>query len=191
MGSKKSDEELLSAFIQGRRTALGELAQRHELSLLGLACGLLGGRTDLAGDAVQETWVRVIRFGDRFNGRSSFKTWLYRIAINQCRNIASAMSSDQFSGSDLSPETAAYGKTPAHQTAPEEAAQTEERHAVLRRAVERLGPDKSIVLLLCYHEGLTHQEAAEILEIPVGTLKSRLNAALNELRDRLSSEMTT
>ncbi|HWL95056.1 MAG TPA: sigma factor, partial [Phycisphaerae bacterium] len=83
----KSDEQLLAEFVAGRKAALGELARRHESSLLGLACGLLGGREDLARDAVQETWMRVVRFAGGFHGRSCFKTWVYRIAVNQCRDI--------------------------------------------------------------------------------------------------------
>src|SRR5262249_29261237 len=87
MASQLDDEQLLKRFAKGERNALGELARRYELPLLGLACGMLGGRRDLAMDAVQETWMRVIRFHSNFNGRSSVKTWLYRIAINQCRNV--------------------------------------------------------------------------------------------------------
>src|SRR5262245_21465378 len=80
----RSDESLLQAFNKGERQALGLLAKRYERPLLGLALGLLSGRDDLARDAIQETWLRVIRYGKTFNGSSSVKTWLYRIAINRC-----------------------------------------------------------------------------------------------------------
>jgi len=185
MGLTKSDSALLSEFVHGRRAALGELARRHEQDLLGLATGMLGGRRDLAGDAVQETWVRVIRFGHRFNGRSSFKTWLYRIAINQCRTlIVPASRSTAVVGADNLEDEPDDGVNDPGATA-----QESERNILLRRAVERLGTEKRDILLLCYHQGLTHEHSAEILEIPVGTLKSRLSAALKELRDLLSSEM--
>lgn len=90
--SHNSDESLLSAFIRGDKPALGELARRYERPLLGLATGLLDGKTDMAADAIQETWLRVIRFADKFDHRSSFKTWLYRIAINQCRTTKTKVS---------------------------------------------------------------------------------------------------
>src|SRR5437773_12341501 len=94
--AKLSDEQLLARFARkSDQSALGELARRHERALLGLACGMLGGREDLAVDAVQETWIRVIRFATSFHGRSSFKTWLYRIAINQCRNIRKMQSRER------------------------------------------------------------------------------------------------
>ena len=196
MGETKSDETLLTEFIEGRRAALGELARRYEPALLGLAGGLLGGRQDLARDAVQETWVRVIRFGDRFDGRSRFKTWLYRIAINRCHSLSAeaavwAATESPKQTMDRNGIEVSNDREDRKTTRPDRAAQTAERDGVLRRTVEQLGPDKRDVLLLCYHKGLTHPEAAEILNIPIGTLKSRLNAALEELRGRLSSEMNT
>src|SRR5262245_49206087 len=72
----QTDEQLLSRFLRGEREALGELARRYELPLLGLCAGMLGGRRDRALDAVQETWMRVIRYGHTFSGRCSLKTWL-------------------------------------------------------------------------------------------------------------------
>jgi RNA polymerase sigma-70 factor (ECF subfamily) len=84
----RSDEALLRAFAGGERGALGELAARYERSLLGFARGVLRSE-DLACDAVQEAWVRVIRHAETFRGRSSFKTWMYRIVINRCNDIRS------------------------------------------------------------------------------------------------------
>ena len=128
----------------------------------------------MASDAIQETWVRVIRFADKFNGRSSFKTWLYRIAINQCRTVKSRVR-----------PSAPLNSTPDADTTT--ASEPDER-AWLRDQVRALPPDKRTVLLLCYHEGMSHSQAAEILEVPVGTLKSRLHAALTTLRAALASE---
>lgn len=188
-----TDEDLISRFVAGHRPALGELAARHERALLGLAKGLLGGREDLARDAVQEMWVRVIRFGSTFRAGSKFKTWLYRVLVNQCRSMrpprvlasldvqSDAPLADGSSG-DASPLRAGLGRATGG------SASHEEELAVLRRQVERLTEEKRDVLLLCYHAGMTHETAAEVLEIPVGTLKSRLNAALGELRGRLAME---
>jgi RNA polymerase sigma-70 factor (ECF subfamily) len=171
---RPTDEALLREFAAGRRDALGELAQRHERALLGLACGLLRGRRALACDAVQETWVRVVRFADGFGGQSSVKTWLYRILINQCRSLR---------------ETERIGSAAATDPTVRPVAEDSgtEQNEGLRRQVERLDADKRVVLLLCYHEGLTHEQAAEILGLPLGTLKSRLHAALAELRTALAA----
>ena len=104
MTTTASDEQLLKNFAAGERAALGDLACRYELPLLGLAAGLLDGRRHLALDAVQETWLRVIRFAGNFNGRSSFKTWLYRIAINQCHSLRMAQHQEP-QAADLQPQT--------------------------------------------------------------------------------------
>ena len=179
-GTSASDEQLLRDFVKGDRAALSQLAQRYERLLLGLSSGLLGGRRDMACDAVQETWVRVIRYGEGFNGRSSFKTWLYRIAVNQCRNLRDARP----------PAGAADDEQggPDPRGGPSEAAQAADRQAELQGAIEQLTPPQREVILLCYHQGLTHEQAAEISDIPLGTLKSRLHAALKGLRERLPAE---
>ncbi|MHC5009015.1 MAG: RNA polymerase sigma factor [Planctomycetota bacterium] len=178
MDSNPSDEQLLSAYLGGDRAALGELAHRYEPPLLGLAGGLLGASSSMACDAVQETWMRVIRYGHSFNGSSSLKTWLYRIAINRCRDLAAKEKGRGVGRAvrDQAPEG----------NGPDECSIRRERNEALRDAVGQLTPPKREILLLCYHEAMTHEQAAEVLEIPVGTLKSRLHTALSELRDQLT-----
>jgi RNA polymerase sigma-70 factor (ECF subfamily) len=178
MDPESSDEQLLSAYIGGDRAALEELAHRYEPSLLGLTGGLLGGSSSMACDAVQETWMRVIRYGHSFNGSSSLKTWLYRIAINRCRDLAAKEKTRGARGASRAP--APEGDEP------DACVIRQERNDALRDAVGRLTTPKREILLLCYHEAMTHEQAAEILEIPVGTLKSRLHTALNELREELT-----
>jgi RNA polymerase sigma-70 factor (ECF subfamily) len=169
------DEALLAQFLKGDTAALGELARRYERPLLGLAAALLDGRTDMAADAIQETWVRVIRFGSRFNARSAFKTWLYRIAINQCRTAKKrATDSPGSAGESVRLPT------------PQDEALDDLPH--LRDALRALAPDRRIIILLCYHRGMTHEQAADILGTPVGTLKTRRRAAMTELRAKLHAE---
>jgi RNA polymerase sigma-70 factor (ECF subfamily) len=176
-----SDEDLLRAFAGGRKAALAELARRYERPLLGFANGLLAGRNDrVACDVVQETWLRVICYADSFDGRSGFKTWLYRIAINQCKSVWAARPQPVSSEAAIAQADSAAG--------PERMVQDAELAAHVRLAVAQLPPEQRLVVLLCYHNGMTHAQAAEILEIPLGTLKSRLHAALRDLRERLSAE---
>jgi RNA polymerase sigma-70 factor (ECF subfamily) len=172
-----TDEILLTRFRRGDQSALAELARRYERPLLGLANAVLGGRSDLARDAVQETWVRVIRFAGSFSARSSFKTWIYRITLNQCRTLAVK-----------SKRPSAGPPDDAHAPLPDPAAADDK--AWLRTQLQSFPPDRRLLLLLCYHDGMTHQTVAEILGIPVGTVKSRLHAALIDLRQRLATEST-
>ena len=124
--------------------------------------------------------MRVIRYGHSFNGRSSAKTWLYRITVNRCRDIRSGTTPDPRPNPRPQPavECPDPGQLPM----------LEERDDALYEAVGRLSDTGRELVLLCYHDGLTHKQAAEVLEIPLGTLKSRLHAALEQLREHLCSE---
>ncbi len=179
-----ADRLLLRRVASGQKDALGELARRYEPMLLGLATGLLGGRVDLARDAVQDAWVRVIRHAHGFQERSSVKTWLYRIVINRCKDLRAKRTF-----APLADEQAGEGVLISDRglSAPGQLV-SDERSQALRQAMASLPAPTRLLVLLCYHQGLTHEQAAEVLEIPTGTLKSRLNAALNELRSKLKKE---
>jgi len=172
-----SDEELIRAFAGGSREALGTLAERYERKLLDLSQAILGS-ADLAADAVQETWLRVVRYAGSFNGRSSAKTWLYRIAINQCRSVLSARPTVDENTGQPAPDTS---------TEPSERAAMQDNIERLKRAVERLSPLLRETVLLCYTHQLTHEEAAEAMGVPIGTVKSRVHAALEDLRSQLGA----
>ena len=176
MRTPADDLGLLRDFAAGRREALGELASRHERALLGLALGLVGDEAG-AREVVQEMWLRVIRHAATFRGGSTVKTWLYRIVINQCH--------DHRAREQRQRRVKGRGSDDAVGTPPEP-----ETNAVLHEAVAALPEDRRVIVLLCYHADMTHEQAAAILEIPVGTLKSRLHAALKELRTRLGAEVT-
>jgi len=177
-----SDEQLLEAFARGDDNALGELALRYEPPLLGLACGLLGRDRSLACDAVQEAWVRVIRGAAKFRGESTVKTWLYRITINCCKDL--------FSGRTRRAQIEANETNGSQPSAVTPDPDADQRRRRIHAAVQALPLDARALILLCYHNGLSRAAAAEVLRIPIGTLKSRLHAALTELRNRLESEAT-
>ena len=170
----EDDAALLSRFASKRDAdALGTLATRHEGALLGLARGLMRGKDDLACEAVQSAWLKVIQYAASFKGTCAVKTWLYRIVINQCRDLAARerrLAARASAGSN--------GTVEAPRAAPESRGE-------VAHAVALLPPHQREVVLLCYHADLTHVQASEILRIPIGTLKSRLNAALTALRSSL------
>jgi len=178
MNRDASDEALVRAYLDGSDDAFAALAERYERPLLGLARALLG-RSDLAVDAVQDTWLRALRGMQRFKGDSTVKTWLYRILINRCHDVRRGTRAAQ------SLLRAAGERAAAMPESPPEPAEL----ATLRGAVQQLGVREREIVLLCYHAGMTHSEAAAILGVPPGTLKSRLHAALTELRSRLLAEV--
>ncbi len=190
------DEAYLLRFVtEGDRGALGELAARHESALLALAGSILTGYGLEAGmawgearEVVQDAWVQVIRKGDTFKGKSSFKTWLYRVVINLCKNRATALNRRQVGMARLM-EVKRQLEEETADGVPTVWLERMETQRWLLEALQQLGVGQREILLLCYHGGMSHGEAAEVLEIPVGTLKSRLNAGLNELRELLGVGM--
>lgn len=176
------DHPLLTRFARGDTQALADLAARHEPALLGLARGLLSGREELAQDAVQDTWLRVVKYSRSFNGHSTVKTWLYRILINRCKTLRAKRLGMTGSAAErrgtmgaLLRHKAALPTTPP------------DGDPILRTTLDNLPGHSRLILLLCYHHGLTHDQAAEVLGIPIGTLKSRLHAALQTLRAALQT----
>ncbi len=177
---READQGLIRRIARGDPVALGELAARYEAGLFGLARGLLDGREDLARDALQDSWVRVLRHAGGFGGRSAVRTWLYRIVVNRCADVrtrALAMENGVAANGAL-------GELAAPSAGDDPRSSGEE----LRQRVASLPDSARVILLLCYHRGLTHEQAAEVLGLPVGTLKSRLHAALSELRGRLGKD---
>lgn len=181
MSADETDGQLLERFTRGDAAALGVLAARYEGMLLGLARGLLGGRDELAREAVQDAWMRVIRSARGFDARSSFKTWVYRIVINRCHDIrereARQGATDPGGAVAMMAQERGAAESKSHTGRP-----------ALNGAFAGLPESKRLILLLCYHRGLTHEQAADVLGIPSGTLKSRLSAALAELRGVLERE---
>ncbi len=185
MTTETDDRELLSRFLRGDDDALAALASRHEPAMLGLARGLLNHHADLAADAVQDTWLRVIRSGKTYSGEASIKTWLYRILINRCHDLREATARQ-----NTRDERAASTRTPTvrERVGPSQLGPLvpHDPDPALQRALESLPEERRTILLLCYHRGMTHEHAASVLGIPLGTLKSRLHAALKELRTILA-----
>ncbi len=177
----RSDEDLLRAFARTRsHNNLGELARRYEEPLLGLATGLLREDRALAADAVQEAWLRVIRHAGSFQSRSSVKTWLYRIVINRCLDLRAK-----------NPRPLSLNGATGHTQPIDPSASSSTTSTAVRAAMNVLSEDQRVILLLCYHRGLTHEQAAEVLGIPLGTLKSRQHAAIAALRTAMGTEGTT
>ena len=164
------DERLLEAFVAGDDDALGQLAERHERAMLGLARGLLGDEQQ-AMEAVQDTWVRVIRGAASFRHQASVKTWMYAILTNQCRDIRSRERSRR--RRERTRRVPEAGDTGRHLS------------ARVIEAVAGLEEPGRETLILCYQSGMTHSQAAGVLGVPIGTIKSRLHKAMSRLREQL------
>ncbi len=191
--SRWSDEELLIAFRGGRRETFGILVRRYERELYGYLRRYLGD-DHLADDVFQNTFLQVYQKADQYDAGRRVRPWLYTIATNQAvdalrrQNRHAAVSLDQTCGE--SPEgdwrsllelLEVVGGDPLEQV------QGEERRTLVRAAVDQLPDFLRQVVILAYYQGLKYRDVADVLGIPVGTVKSRLHSALLRLHESWST----
>jgi RNA polymerase sigma-70 factor (ECF subfamily) len=164
-----SDEELMSAVARGDEAALGMLIGRHAARLHAYLLRYSSNHED-ADDLLQETWMRVARSARRYDSKRRFRSWIYGIATNLARDLFRRRTTRERALGALArqprvePEVGPIDRGKLHQR------------------IARLPENGRAVLLLRYFEGMNEAERAEILKIPKGTVKSRLHAALRELR---------
>ncbi|MBT8215599.1 MAG: sigma-70 family RNA polymerase sigma factor [Acidimicrobiia bacterium] len=176
------DTALLERFLAGDQEAFNALMRAHEDRVFAIALRMMRNR-DAALDATQETFLTLYRKADRFHHQSAFSTWLYRVTINTCydqlrkqkrrradplpetNDPPDAHSADELLGAELRPDLAA-----ALQTLPED----------FRTAV-----------VLSDFEGHSLETVAEILEVPIGTVKSRLFRGRRLLAQKLGNLSVT
>ncbi|HLL74303.1 MAG TPA: sigma-70 family RNA polymerase sigma factor [Pyrinomonadaceae bacterium] len=183
MSVEASDEMLVERAVSGDAEAFGEVVRRWERRIYALAYGILG-REDEARDAAQETFVAAYRNLANFRGEAKVSSWLHRIAVNQCvtrrrRARVRGESSLEAEQEDGRAQFASAVESPTH------AAESRERAEAVRRAVAALPQELREVVVLKEFEGLTFQEIADALDVPLSTVKSRLYTALRQLRMRL------
>jgi RNA polymerase sigma-70 factor (ECF subfamily) len=165
-----TDEELVAEARAGSRDAAAELFERHWPAAWRVAFTLTGTVAS-AEDVAQDSFERAFSALRSFNGRSAFSTWLYRIVVNRALNVrrSEARLVHVEPGAEQT-----FGDVP--------------RRGEVVDAVSRLSDDRRAVVVMRYWLGFSPGEIAEILELPVGTVHSRLGRALADLRKEL--EMT-
>jgi len=161
----REDADLVERYLDGDAAAFDALMRAHESRVFAICLRTLRDR-EAALDATQETFITVFRKADRFAGRSAFSTWLYRVAVNTCHDTARRLHRTQ---ADSLPENA----DPADLAATDEFASADMRPTI-ESALAGLPEEFRSAVVLCDAEGLALQTAAEILDVPVGTVKSRL-----------------
>ncbi len=184
-----SDEELLVLFRKGRKEAFGVLLRRYERELFGYLRRYLGDAT-LAEDVFQNTFLQVYVKSGQYEPGRPVRPWLYTIATNQAIDALRRNGRHQALSLDQGREELADGDVHSlletlqgRDPGPADAAECQERRERIRASVEKLPEFLRQVLVLAYYQGLKYREIADILDIPVGTVKSRLHAALVKLQE--------
>ena len=185
----ESDEQLLARLRAGERDMFGTLVRRYERELFGYLRRYLGD-DDLADDVFQNTFVQVYLKIQQYEPGRPVRPWLYAIATNQAidalrrRNRRADQRADAVTSTDEDGRPRPlFDLLPAAGDAPPDAADREEQRELVRAAVERLPDLLRQVVVMAYFQGLKYRDVADALGIPVGTVKSRLHAALARLTD--------
>lgn len=178
-----SDEELLRALASGREEAVGPLYSRYAPIVFGMAAQALDRST--AEEIVQDVFVAVWKNAASFEpARGPVRPWLLQIAHYRIANELRRRSRRPKAQADPDGERLARLADPAPDQA--EITWTEYRRAALRRALEELPPPQRQALGLAFFEDLSHGEIAAVLDLPLGTAKSRVRAGLLALRGKLA-----
>ncbi|MCX5999018.1 MAG: RNA polymerase sigma factor [Chloroflexi bacterium] len=145
---------------------------------------LMLGNTQEAEDALQEIFVKLFRARSAYNPeKGKFKTWLYRVTVNHCISHCRKKRLRTFS-LEAAREATDFDPPDVSSRTPEEMSLARERNERVRKAVQSLEPKHRAVVVLRYFDDLSYDEIAHALEIPLGTVKSRLNLAIKDLRRR-------
>jgi RNA polymerase sigma-70 factor (ECF subfamily) len=183
-----ADGRLLELCRSGDPQAFARLVALHEGMVFNLAARLLGDAEE-ARDASQEVFLQVFRTLARFEGRSTLRTWIFRIVVNHCRNRQRwwrRRKKDRCCAiEDLTPAQEARLPAGPEGESPYEHARRGEEARHVQAALLRLSFDHRAILLLREVEGLTCEQVAAALRLPEGTVKSRLARAREALRRKL------
>ncbi len=189
--SGPTDAEIVQKARGGDHEAFRLLVERYQGRAFRLAVRVLRNE-DHARDAVQDAFLKAYGSLDRFQGRSSFYTWLYRIVMNQCLDRKRRDKSDrevEWNDDVASRQSPAAGALAAGgpPVAPDVAVERGELRESLAKAIAELPDDARRTIELREIDGLSYAEIAEALDIPKGTVMSRLHYARRKLQEALSA----
>lgn len=180
------DRELVTRSREGNRDAFATLVVRYQDRVLNLVYRRLGDR-DRALDVSQEVFLKAYRGLDRFQGESQFFTWLFRITMNETISSRRKEQRHDRTGS-LSQERDGERLPDPPDTSFEPSAEAErlDDQAMVQQAILELDDDLAQVLLLRDIDGLAYQDVADTLQVPLGSVKSRIHRARAALKNRLA-----
>ncbi|MEX0612076.1 MAG: sigma-70 family RNA polymerase sigma factor [Pirellulales bacterium] len=179
------DASLIAATLAGDTAAFDRLVRMYQDRLYNSLLRVTGSAED-AGDIVQDAFVQAYLKLDSFQGASAFYTWLYRIAFN----LAMSHARREHKVASLDGMKAQLGSEPVDgQPTPEIDSERREQVEMVHAALAELNTDYRTILVLREIDGCRYDEIAEILELPVGTVRSRLFRARMQLRDQLAPRL--
>lgn len=186
--AKLSDRELVDRAKAGDLEAFGQIVRRHQARIHRLALHMLRDKSE-AEDVAQETFIRAYQAIARFDGRSEPFTWLYRIAVNLALNAIRARKTSRRAGDASDPRLEALiaESGPSSAADPRADAASRQEYAALCEGIDSLSETLRTTLILVCVDGRSHEEAAEILGAPEGTIAWRVHEARRKLRELMKA----
>jgi RNA polymerase sigma-70 factor, ECF subfamily len=185
----KTDEQLLDAYRHGDRQGFSDLVSRYQRELYHFLVRFLGNRAS-AEDVFQETFLQVHQSAEQFDPQRRFRPWLFTIAANKARDLirsqarrpTNPLQASISPGDDESGEFLDLMKSVT--TSPSEPMEREELQQQVQKTVANMPEHLREILLLSYFHAFPYKQISDILDIPLGTVKSRLHAAVAHFADR-------
>ncbi len=162
----------------GDISALEELYHAYGQRVYRLCLRMMGEPAD-AEDTAQQVFLRVFQQASKFSGQSAFSTWIYRVAANHCLNALKTRQRNPVASILDTPEALLASHS---QPSPLQVAADADEQALAARLLGALGPDDRAIIVLREIEGLSYREIAYVLDVPIGTVMSRLHRARQALR---------
>ncbi|BCS50709.1 RNA polymerase sigma factor RpoE [Aeromonas jandaei] len=180
------DEQLVERVQRGDKAAFNLLVKKYQHKVVNLIARYVNNPGDVP-DVAQEAFIKAYRALPTFRGESAFYTWLYRIAVNTAKNYLTSQGRRPPSSDVEADEAESYGGGEALQevSTPENLALTDEIKRTVFSAIEALPEDLRTAITLRELEGLSYEEIAEIMDCPVGTVRSRIFRAREAIDKKL------
>ena len=195
VSEEETEAQFVARLVARDESAFNELVRVYERRVFALVFRMLG-RRDEAEDLAQEVFVQVFKAIDQFRGDSKLSTWIYRIAVNLCKNRSKYLSrrhageqDDIDAIAERAPLTAAKGVSVGTISRPDELVEGMQLEQVVKRAIAQIDPEFREVLVLRDVEDLSYEEIAAITGLPDGTVKSRIHRARAQLRALVEKAM--
>ena len=186
MSERSIDQKLVVRVQKGDKTAFDLLVRKYQHKIAKLISRYVRDRREVE-DVTQEALIKAYRAIGGFRGESAFYTWLYRIAVNTAKNYLESQGRRP-PGTDMEIETAELvegGASLREQATPERQMLTDEIANTVNRVIEGLPEDLRTAITLREIEGMSYEEIAQVMDCPIGTVRSRIFRAREAIDDQL------
>ena len=181
-----TDKQLVERVQRCDKRAFDLLVLKYQHKIVGLVSRYMRDQDEVQ-DVAQEAFIKAYRALPRFRGDSAFYTWLYRIAINTAKNhLVSRSRRPPDTDVDVDMEEGMHQESLSDMVNPENSLATDQLEAVVYKAIDDLAEDLKVAVTLREFEGLSYEEIAEVMDCPVGTVRSRIFRAREAIEKKIA-----